>query len=66
MWRAMSIIPASGLDLRDSYKRFDALKRFDMSIGPDYDHKGVGALTACKLYIEVLRGLALRKKEQGQ
>ena len=36
---------------------------FDMvCIGPEYDHKGVGALTACKLYIEVLKGLALRKK----
>ena len=35
-------------------------------IGPDYDHKGVGALTAVKFYVEVLKGLALRKKEQGQ
>jgi arginase family enzyme len=39
---------------------------FDMvCIGPDYDHKGVGALTATKLYVEVLKGLALRKKERG-
>ena len=39
---------------------------FDMvCVGPDYDHKGVGALTASKFYIEVLKGLALRKKERG-
>lgn len=40
---------------------------FDMvCIGPDYDHKGVGALTAVKFYLEVLKGLALRKKERGE
>ncbi|MFC2030891.1 agmatinase family protein [Chloroflexota bacterium] len=38
---------------------------FDLvCVGPDYDHKGVGALTACKFYIEVLRGLALRRKDR--
>jgi arginase family enzyme len=35
---------------------------FDLvCVGPDYDHKGVGALTAVRFYIEVLKGLALRK-----
>ncbi len=38
------------------------LSGFDMvCIGPPYDHKGVGALCACRLYLEVLKGLALRK-----
>ena len=35
---------------------------FDMAcIGPDYDHKGVGALIACHFYTEILKGLAIRK-----
>ncbi len=35
---------------------------FDLvCVGPDYDHKGIGALTAARFYIEVLKGLALRK-----
>jgi arginase family enzyme len=39
---------------------------FDLvCVGPDYDHKGMGALIACKFYVEVLQGLALRKKERA-
>lgn len=30
-------------------------------MGPAYDHKGVGALTACRYFIEVLKGLAVKK-----
>lgn len=30
-------------------------------MGPDYDHKGVGAFIACRFFIEVLKGLAVRK-----
>lgn len=30
-------------------------------MGPAYDHKGVGALTACRYFIEVLKGLAFKK-----
>jgi len=35
LWRAMGELPASGLDLRDEYKSFDALEHFEISIGPD-------------------------------
>ncbi|HDZ22869.1 hypothetical protein LCGC14_0018870 [marine sediment metagenome] len=35
VWRAMGTIPASGLDLREEYKRFDARERFDVQEGPD-------------------------------
>jgi arginase family enzyme len=34
-------------------------------VGPAYDHKGVGALTACRYFIEVLKGLAVRKRASG-
>ncbi len=41
------------------------LAGFDfVCIGPIYDHNGVGALTACKLYLEVLKGLAIRKRAE--
>lgn len=32
-------------------------------MGPDYDHKGEGALVACHFFIEVLKGMAVRKTE---
>ncbi|MEE9230341.1 MAG: agmatinase family protein [Acidobacteriota bacterium] len=35
---------------------------FDMCcIGPAYDHMGLGLMTACRLYHEVLKGMAVRK-----
>ena len=35
---------------------------FDMcTMGPAYDHKGAGAVIATKFYIEILKGLAVRK-----
>ncbi len=37
-WRALGVIPRSGLDLRPTYERFDALKRFDIELGEDEDH----------------------------
>ncbi len=40
VWRAMGTIPASGLELQEPYKRFDALAHFNMEIGPDYDPPG--------------------------
>ncbi len=40
VWRAMGTIPMSGLTLRRKYQRFDALYRFDIEIGPDYDPPG--------------------------
>jgi len=40
IWRAMGVIPRSGLDLREPYSHFDALKRFGLAIGPDYDPPG--------------------------
>jgi hydrogenase expression/formation protein HypD len=40
VWRAMGTIPDSGLELRKSYQRFDALAHFNMEIGPDYDPPG--------------------------
>ncbi len=35
VWRAIGTIPASGLDLREEYKRFDARQRFGVAEGPD-------------------------------
>lgn len=52
VWRAMGTIPLSGLALRPPYRRFDALKRFGLSIGPDYDPPG------CKCG-EVIQGKAV-------
>jgi len=40
VWRAMGTIPASGLELKDEYSRFDARKRFGLTIGEDYDPPG--------------------------
>ena len=40
VWRAMGTLPASGLALRERYGRFDAVSRFDLTIGEDYDPPG--------------------------
>ncbi|MFH0983815.1 MAG: hydrogenase formation protein HypD [Planctomycetota bacterium] len=40
VWRAMGVIPQSGLDIRPKYARFDALKRFGISLGADEDPPG--------------------------
>jgi hydrogenase expression/formation protein HypD len=40
VWRAMGTIPASGLVLREQYRRYDALTRFGLSLGTDYDPPG--------------------------
>jgi hydrogenase expression/formation protein HypD len=40
IWRAMGTIPDSGRELRDPYREFDALSRFSLAIGPDYDPPG--------------------------
>lgn len=37
-WRAIGEIPASGLELRPKYRRFDALRRFRIELGEDEDH----------------------------
>lgn len=37
-WRAIGEIPASGLELRPAYRRFDALRRFRIELGEDEDH----------------------------
>lgn len=37
-WRALGVIPESGLELRPRYHRFDALRRFRVSLGDDVDH----------------------------
>ncbi len=34
-WRAIGDIPGSGLNLRDEFKRFDALEFFGVEMGPD-------------------------------
>jgi hydrogenase expression/formation protein HypD len=39
-WRAMGTIPESGLALRGRYERFDALGRFGVEIGPDFEPEG--------------------------
>ena len=35
VWRAMGTLPASGLRLRDAYRRFDAVEQLGVEIGPD-------------------------------
>lgn len=50
-WRALGIIPASGLELAPPYERFDALRRFGVALGEDEDHP------AC-LCGEVIQGKA--------
>jgi len=39
-WRALGVIPRSGLELRPEYRRFDALQRFGITIGQDQEHPG--------------------------
>lgn len=36
-WRALGVIPNSGLELRPRYARFDALRRFGIELGEDED-----------------------------
>ncbi len=40
VWRAMGTIPKSGLDLNEDYRDFDAIGRFGLRIGRDYDPPG--------------------------
>jgi hydrogenase expression/formation protein HypD len=37
-WRALGVIPQSGLELSPRYRRFDAVRRFGVVIGEDEDH----------------------------
>ena len=40
-WRAMGVIPKSGLALREAYGRYDALRRFEgLDVDADYDAPG--------------------------
>ncbi|MHC4101795.1 MAG: hydrogenase formation protein HypD [Planctomycetota bacterium] len=39
-WRALGVMPDSGLDLRPEYAEFDALQRFDITPGEDHDPPG--------------------------
>ncbi|MBX3396135.1 MAG: hydrogenase formation protein HypD [Phycisphaerae bacterium] len=38
VWRALGVIPVSGLEFAPAYRRFDALRRFGMALGEDVDH----------------------------
>jgi hydrogenase expression/formation protein HypD len=49
-WRGMGVIPASGLKLREKYRRFDAEARFQIKVEPAIEPKG------CRCG-EVLRGV---------
>ena len=40
VWRAIGTIANSGLVLREPYQQYDALNRFGLKIGPDYDPPG--------------------------
>ena len=40
VWRAMGTIDASGQELREKYRRFDALDHFGMTMGHDYEPAG--------------------------
>ncbi len=37
-WRELGTIPQSGLELAPAYRRFDALERFGVELGPDETH----------------------------
>ena len=37
-WRALGVIPLSGQELAEPYRRFDALERFEIELGDDEDH----------------------------
>jgi hydrogenase expression/formation protein HypD len=37
-WRALGVIPQSGLELASAHRRFDALQRFRLELGEDDDH----------------------------
>jgi hydrogenase expression/formation protein HypD len=39
-WRAMGVLPASGLGLRDAFRDFDARARFGVAFGPDVHPPG--------------------------
>lgn len=39
-WRAIGVIPNSGLELNDSYRSFDAIEHFEIEIGEDYEPPG--------------------------
>jgi len=39
-WRALGVIPQSGLELAPPYHRFDAIGRFGLTLGDDEDHPG--------------------------
>lgn len=40
VWRAMGVIPQSGLELCEKLRKYDALARFGLTLGPDYDPPG--------------------------
>lgn len=50
-WRAMGVIPRSGLELAHAYRAFDALERFGIALGEDHDPP------ACRCG-EVIQGVA--------
>jgi hydrogenase expression/formation protein HypD len=59
LWRALGSIPGSGMALRDEFRAFDAMARFDLTMGPDVHPPGCrcgeviqGKLTPaeCKLF----------------
>ncbi len=54
VWRGFPVIPASTLELKNRFKNFDALKRFDISIKLMGESCGVD----CPLCGDILRGLA--------
>jgi len=39
-WRALGVIPASGLGFRERFAAFDAARRFALTFGADYDPPG--------------------------
>ena len=39
-WRALGVMPRSGLELRPEFFAFDALRRFEITLGDDNDPPG--------------------------
>lgn len=51
-WRGLGVVPGSGLSIKEKYSRFDAEKKFDVTVPPVKEHPG------CRCG-DLLRGLII-------
>ncbi len=61
-WRGIGVIPGSGLDIRETYRPYDAARKFEVEVEPTREHrgcicgevmKGVKKPPQCKLFATV-------------